>query len=218
MLGPNPTEERFRLAAYYLTDLAFQASGDEPLGWREFMERYTVMYPHGQPGLPDDPVTAFVNDLRATGAVPGYTTTQRALTTRRQDPTQECNVCVASASRSSEPEPAPHHRAANAQRQARLDELAEARRQLDKEMALLHQELGMDAEPRDRRPTQDIPVQEEPREGNDYRREHCLAADHPRGRTPTPPPPHGAARDNNRRANEGANVDANADINAPPLF
>jgi hypothetical protein len=33
MLGPNPTHERFRLAAYYLTDLAFQASGEEPLGW-----------------------------------------------------------------------------------------------------------------------------------------------------------------------------------------
>jgi hypothetical protein len=31
MLGPNPTQERFRLAAYYLTDLAFQASGDETL-------------------------------------------------------------------------------------------------------------------------------------------------------------------------------------------
>jgi hypothetical protein len=45
MLGPNPTQERFRLAAYYLTDLAFQASGDEPLGWREFMERYAAMYP-----------------------------------------------------------------------------------------------------------------------------------------------------------------------------
>jgi hypothetical protein len=27
MLGPNPTQERFRIAAYYLTDLAFQASG-----------------------------------------------------------------------------------------------------------------------------------------------------------------------------------------------
>jgi hypothetical protein len=25
--------KRFRLATYYLTDLAFQASGDEPLGW-----------------------------------------------------------------------------------------------------------------------------------------------------------------------------------------
>jgi hypothetical protein len=33
MLGPNPTQERFRLAVYYLTDLAFQASGDGPLGW-----------------------------------------------------------------------------------------------------------------------------------------------------------------------------------------
>jgi hypothetical protein len=33
MLGSNPTHERFRLAAYYLTGLAFQASGDEPLGW-----------------------------------------------------------------------------------------------------------------------------------------------------------------------------------------
>jgi hypothetical protein len=33
MLGPNPMQERFRLAAYYLTDLAFQASRDEPLAW-----------------------------------------------------------------------------------------------------------------------------------------------------------------------------------------
>jgi hypothetical protein len=73
MLGPNPTQERFRLAAYYLTDLAFQVSGDEPLARGEFMERYTVMYPRGQPGLPDDPVTAYVNDLRATDAVPGST-------------------------------------------------------------------------------------------------------------------------------------------------
>jgi hypothetical protein len=32
MLGPNPTQGRFRLVAYYLTDLAFQASGDGPLG------------------------------------------------------------------------------------------------------------------------------------------------------------------------------------------
>jgi hypothetical protein len=31
MLGPNPTQERFRLTAYYLTNLAFQASGAEPL-------------------------------------------------------------------------------------------------------------------------------------------------------------------------------------------
>jgi hypothetical protein len=33
MLGPNPTQECFRLAAYYLTDLAFQASRDGPLDW-----------------------------------------------------------------------------------------------------------------------------------------------------------------------------------------
>jgi hypothetical protein len=82
MLGPNPTQEHFRLAAYYLTDLAFQASGDEPLAWGEFMERYTAMYPHGQLGLPDDPVTAYVNNLRATGAAPRSTMTQRAQTTR----------------------------------------------------------------------------------------------------------------------------------------
>jgi hypothetical protein len=57
---------------------------------------------------------------------------------------------VDSTSSSSESEPTPHHRAADAQRRAWLDELAEARRQLDEELALLHQELGMDAEPRDR--------------------------------------------------------------------
>jgi hypothetical protein len=31
MLGPNPTHESFRLTAYYLTDLAFQASRAKPL-------------------------------------------------------------------------------------------------------------------------------------------------------------------------------------------
>jgi hypothetical protein len=127
--------------------------------------------PRGQPGLPDDLVTAYVYDLRTTGAAPGSTATRRARTTRRHDPTRECNVCVASASSSSEPEPAPRHRAADAQRRAQLDELAEARRQLDEDMALLHQELGMDAEPRDRQPAQDIPVQEGPRVGNDDRHE-----------------------------------------------
>jgi hypothetical protein len=150
MLGPNPTQVRFRLAAYYLTDLAFQASGDEPLAWGEFMERYTTMYPRGQPGLPDDPVTAYVNNLRATGVAPGSTTTRRARTTRRHNPTRESNVCKASASSSSELEPAPRHRATDAQWRVRLDELAEARRQLDEELTLLHQELGMEAEPLDR--------------------------------------------------------------------
>jgi hypothetical protein len=47
MLGPRPTQEHFRLAAYYLTDLAFQASGVEPLAWGEIMERYSAMYPRG---------------------------------------------------------------------------------------------------------------------------------------------------------------------------
>jgi hypothetical protein len=75
MLGPNPMQERFRLAAYYLTDLAFQASGDELLGWGEFMERYTAMYPRGQPGLPDDLVMAYVDSLHATGTASGSTTT-----------------------------------------------------------------------------------------------------------------------------------------------
>jgi hypothetical protein len=35
------------------------------------MERYSAMYPHQQPGLPDDPVTAYVNGLRTTGAALG---------------------------------------------------------------------------------------------------------------------------------------------------
>jgi hypothetical protein len=145
MLGPNPTQEHFRLAAYYLTDLAFQANRDGPLGWGEFKEWYSTMYPRGQPGLPDDPVTAYVDSLCATSIVLGSTITRRALTVRRHDPTRECNVCVAPASSSSESEQAPRHRGANAQRRARLDKLAEARRQLDEELVLLHQELGADA-------------------------------------------------------------------------
>jgi hypothetical protein len=123
------------------------------------MQRYTAMYPRGQPGLPDDPVTAYVNGLRTAGAAPGSTTTQRARTARRHDPTQECNVCVATASSSFESEPAPRHRGADNQRRAWLDELAEARRQLDEELALLHRELGVEVEPRERQPTQGVPVQ-----------------------------------------------------------
>jgi hypothetical protein len=116
------------------------------------MERYTTMYPHEQPGLPDDPVTAYVNNLRTTGAAPGSPTTRRVRITRLHESTRECNVCVASASSGSIPEPAPRHRGTDTQRRARLDEQVEARHQLDEELALLHQELGMDAEPRDRRP------------------------------------------------------------------
>jgi hypothetical protein len=40
------------------------------------MERYTAMYPRGQSGLPDDPATAYVNNLRAVGTAPGSATTR----------------------------------------------------------------------------------------------------------------------------------------------
>jgi TolA-binding protein len=122
---------------------------------------------------------------------------------------------VASASSSSDSEPAPRYRAADAQRRARLDELAEAKRQLDEELAILHQELEMDPEPRDRQPAQDVSVQEQPREGNGERRERRPAADQPRARAPTSQA-RGRTRDNDRHANEGAN--ANADADTPPLF
>jgi hypothetical protein len=75
-----------------------------------------------------------------------------ARTAQRHDPTRECNVCVATTSSSSELEPAPRHRGADDQRRVRLDELVEARRQLDEELALLHRELGVEAEPRERQP------------------------------------------------------------------
>jgi hypothetical protein len=45
------------------------------------MEWYTAMYPSGQPGLPDDPMTAYVNNLCAIGTTPGSTTTREAWTT-----------------------------------------------------------------------------------------------------------------------------------------
>jgi hypothetical protein len=124
---------------------------------------------------------------------------------------------MASTSSSSEPEPASRHRAVDAQRRARINELAEAKRQLDEELALLHQELGMDPEPRDRRLAQDIPVQEEPREADGERRERRPAAEQMRARAPTPPA-RGTTRDNNRHANEGVNIDTNVDADAPPLF
>jgi hypothetical protein len=115
------------------------------------MERYIAMYPRGQPGLPDDPVTTYVTNLR--GTAPRSATTRGTRTTRRRDPTRECNVCMASSSSNSEPEPAPRHRGLDDQRRARLDELAEARHQLDEELALLRQVLGVDTEPHDRQPT-----------------------------------------------------------------
>jgi hypothetical protein len=130
------------------------------------MERYTAMYPHGQPGLPDDPLTAYVNDLHMTGATPGSTTTRRARTARRHDPMRECNICVATASSSSSSEPAPRHHGVDDQPRVRLDELAEARRQLDEELTLLHRELGVEAEPCKRQPAQAMLVQGQAHEGN----------------------------------------------------
>jgi hypothetical protein len=102
-VGSNPRQDHFSLTAYYLT---FQASRAKPLAWGEFMERYTAMYPRGQPDIPDDPVTAYVNNLRATDIA---TTTRRTPITWSRDPTCECNICVVSASSSSDPEPAPRH-------------------------------------------------------------------------------------------------------------
>jgi hypothetical protein len=64
---------------------------------------------------------------------------------------------------------------------------------------------------------QDVLVQGEPREGNDDWRERRSAADQPRGCAPTPPA-HRPAHENNRRANEGVNINANTDADAPPLF
>jgi hypothetical protein len=46
------------------------------------MERYTTMYHCGQPGLSDNPVTAYVNSLCATGATSDPATTWRIKATR----------------------------------------------------------------------------------------------------------------------------------------
>jgi hypothetical protein len=195
----------------------------------QFMEWYSTMYPHGQRVLPDDPVTAYVDGLHATSIIPGSATTRRAPAAQRHDPTRECNVCMAPASRSSESEHAPHHRGVDAQWQARLDELAEARRQLDEELVLLHHELSTDAEPRDRQPAQsvpmqgnddqrlarDVPVQGEPDNANGNRRECRPTASQPHDRVPTPPV-RALEPNNDQRANEGANVNAGTDT--PPRF
>jgi hypothetical protein len=61
-------------------------------------------------------------------------------------------------------------------RRARLDELVEARHQLDKEQALLHQELGVEAEPRERQLAQGAPVHGQAHEGNGNR---CTVHDVP---------------------------------------
>jgi hypothetical protein len=101
--------------------------------------------------------------------------------------TRECNVCVATTSSNSSSEPAPRHRGADDQRRARLDELAEARHQLDEEQALLHQELGVEAEPCERQPAQGVLVQGQAHEGNGNRRpaQDVPVQGEPRGRTAT---------------------------------
>jgi hypothetical protein len=60
-------------------------------------------------------------------------------------------------------------------------------------------------------------VREEPCEGNGDWHERRPAAEQPHGRAPTPPT-RGPTRDNNQRANEGANVDTNTDADAPLPF
>jgi hypothetical protein len=62
--------------------------------------------------------------------------------------TRECFICeVWSASSSTDAEEVPHQRATDTQRWARLDEITEARRQLDEELANLHRALGVEPRP-----------------------------------------------------------------------
>jgi hypothetical protein len=88
----------------------------------------------------------------------------------------------------------------NTQRRARLDELAEARRQLDEELANLHRELGEDPEPCNRQPAllpapQLVPVQEQRREGNGEWQERRPTVEQPRARA-LMPSTRGRMRDN----------------------
>jgi hypothetical protein len=136
------------------------------------------------------------------------------------DSTRECFVSVVSASSGSTD--LEQHRVIDAQRRARLDELAEARRQLDEELANLHRELGEDHEPRNWQPAplpapQQVLVQEQHREGNGERQERRPAVEQTRARALTLSA-RGCTHDNDRCVNEGANVDANIGSDAPPLF
>jgi hypothetical protein len=103
------------------------------------------MYPLGQPGLPDDLMTAYVNKLRASHITSSSAIAQRTPQAPAHDFTRECFVCVApDSSSSTDLDLAPHHHATDAQRRARLDKLAKARHQLDEELASLHREPGED--------------------------------------------------------------------------
>jgi hypothetical protein len=108
----------------------------------------------------------------------------RAPSTRTRDPTRECFICVASAS-SNSTDRSQHH-ATDAQRRVRLDELAEARRQLNEELSNLHRELREDPKPHNRQPTPLPVVQEQCREGNGERQGYRPAAKQPRAHALTP--------------------------------
>jgi hypothetical protein len=58
------------------------------------MERYTAMYPRGQPGLPDELVTAYVNGLRATRTTSGTVTTRSAPQAPARDSTHRLQAAL----------------------------------------------------------------------------------------------------------------------------
>jgi hypothetical protein len=183
------------------------------------MERYTAMYPWTAkpPGRSGD-------GLRCSASVPhhpGLYDSRREPRAPAWDFTHECFVCVASALSSSNytgasATPSCHRH----QRRASLSEIAEARHQLDEELANLHRELGEDHRPCNLRPApqptpQQVLVQEQRREGNSERQDRRPAAEQPRAHAPTPPA-RGSTRKDNRHASEGANVNAN--VNAPMMM
>lgn len=89
-------------------------------------------------------MTAYVDTLKASYTTPGSTSVRRGPLTSLSDFTRECFVCdIRSASSLMDGEEAPRHCATDAQRRARLDEIAKAKRQPDDELAKLHQALGM---------------------------------------------------------------------------
>jgi hypothetical protein len=184
------------------------------------MEWYTVMYPRGQSGLPDDLVTAYVDSLRTTGAAP------RSMTTRRREPRD------ATTPRGSAMSAWPLHRAA-------------PNRSLLRASATPTPSGGLGST-NSRRPdassTRSWPFYTKSlawvlSPTIDARRRMFLCRESPARGTTTgasavrlpisPTVAHLRHRrvdrcDNNRCANEGANIDAganaNADADAPPLF
>lgn len=49
LLGPDPSQERFRDVTYSLANIVLQLACEEPLAWSEFVASYAAMYPDGQP-------------------------------------------------------------------------------------------------------------------------------------------------------------------------